>query len=402
LLDPENQGKVTVITFAPNNLILATASSDNFIRIWDIQTGKLLTQFRSGTLNNMLAFSPSSRLLASINNGDSVFIWGILPENLETASVEATSVALSALTPISAYSSFPGPTSTPTASFSSYRQSLPLAWPFPSPSIKQIADARKCNIEKLAKSRYPDAMSYWDLESAYSPETSCDWAILAFAYRSHFEDQEKAPEEGKSAFAQAILGNPAFAFSTPLFYSYFNSMEFVQEPYFTKQSITSAIIAYEWSGIGDPSNLKYHIKINKANLSNGKVKVAVDANPSSLKDNLTDSLDSESVQKIGWALTDFLPVQSQFTMQNCTDNYSDWRIELTFVDGLVLTIKTNQSNFFNAGGPWFMRVNDQNYIQYSSALVTAVTDLFDALNLPLGQPYAMFCEEVETFELAFP
>lgn len=402
LLNPENQGKVTRIAIAPNNLILATASTDHNIRIWDTQTGKLLAQLKNGTLNNVLAFSPSSRLLASITNRDSVFIWGILPDNLETASVESTAVAMMALTPISTFSSFPDPTSTPTSSLPSYRQSFPVVWPFPNPTDEQIADARNCKIERLAKTRYPESMNYWELEKAYTPETSCDWAILAFAYRSHLENKDQTPEEGKIAFSQAILENPAFALATPLFYSYFNTMELVQAPYFTKQSITSATIDYDWSGIGEPSNVRYHIEINKANLSNGKVKVAVDANPSSLKENLTDSLDSESVQKIGRALTDFLPVQSQFTMQNCTDNYSDWMVELKFVDGLALTLKTNQSNFFNAGGPWFMRVNDQNYIQYSSALVTAVTDLFDALNLPLGQPYAMFCEEVETFELAFP
>jgi hypothetical protein len=402
LSSEKNQGQLEKIAFSPDNLILATTSTDNQIRLWDTQTGKLLTNLQSDSHTGAIVFSPTGRMLATLHNENWIYIWGIPPENLEIARVDATAIAVFALTSIPSISSFPEPTATPTSSLPAYQSEVPLTWPVSMPTTKQITESRECSVESLAQSRYPETLSYWELENAYLPKSPCDWAVLAFAYRSHLDDQVPTPEEGKRAFFQAVKQNPSFAMATSLFYPYFNSMELVGQSPLVKQPITSVVIDYEWSGIGEPPNLQYHIEMERANSSLGQIKLNVQALPKDLTNNLVHTIDPKRVQEIGKALTDFLPVRSPFTLQNCTDNYPDWNIKLTFLDGTIQTIRTHESNLLNAGGPWFTELNGQNYIQFSSALVSAVSELFEALDLPLGQPAAMYCSSVDTFNLAFP
>jgi len=349
-----------------------------------------------------MVFSPTDRMLVSLHKENMLYIWGIPPANSELAKVEATSIAVSALTLIPSTSSFPGPTATPDSSLPLYQSEIPLTWPVSMPTQKQIMEARECHVEAVAQARYPERMSYWELENTFSPNSPCDWAILAFAYRSHLDDQVPTPEEGKRAFFQAIKQNPALALTTSLFYPYLNSMKLVEAPPLAEQPIISVAIDYEWSGIGEPSNIQYHIEIDQANASVDKINLNVQAQPKDLTKNLISDVDPLMIQKLGKVLTDFLPVRSSFTLQNCTDNYPDWNIQLTFLDGSVQTIKTHESNLFNAGGPWFIEVNGQNYVQFSSALVNAVSSLFEMLGLPLGEPFAMYCSSVDTFQLAFP
>jgi WD40 repeat protein len=402
IADKKTQSDLKRIVFAPNNLILATASVDNQIRLWDIRTGNLLAQLHSDALNSTLVFSPTSRLLASLHNGNLVNIWGIPPRDFETAKVEATNVAVSALVATPSISSFPKPTSTPTSALLAIQPDLPLDWPVFMPTKEQIVEARECSIDTLVESRYPEKMSYWELENAYPMETSCDWAVLAAAYISHFDDRGTVPEEGKRAFFESIKLNPAFAMTASMFYSYFNTLELVDVLPSARQPITSVVIDYEWGGMGDPSHIQYHVEIDKANSSIDQIKLSVQAQPDDLTNKLAHSVDPESVQEIGRALKDFLPVQSPFALQNCSDNYPDWKMKLTFLDNTTQTLQTSASNFFTVGGPWFVELNGQAYIQFSSALVNAVADLFETLSLPLGQPYAMTCSSVEILELAFP
>jgi hypothetical protein len=52
---------------------------------------------------------------------------------------------------------------------------------------------------------------------------------------------------------------------------------------------------------------------------------------------------------------------------------------------------TNDSNLVGIGGPWQVDIDDQSYMQYSSAFSSAIVDLLDALQLPLGETAAMGC-----------
>ena len=400
---PDSDLDITVkrIVFSTNNQILATTSTDNKIRLWEVETGRQLMELQADKQITDLKFSPTNRLLVSAHTGDNLYVWGIPPEDLETAKLKSTAVAVSALTSIPPVLSLPDPTVTPSSILLAHARDLPLAWPISMPLEEQINEVKECNINSLAELRYPEEMNYWEIEYAHSIESACDWAILAVAYKSHFNDDESTPEEGRRAFLETLIRNPAFAMHSSLFYPYFNSMEFVDVLPQAEQPIKSATIDYKWSGIGDPSEVSYQIEINNSHLAD-QIWIRVQSQPDNLKDNVAQSIKPEIIQEIGKALSDFLPVEYPFKMDICTDNIPDWSINLTFLDGSELTLKTHSSNLFTVGGPWFTEVNGQNYVQYSSALVDAVSNLFDELELPLGQPFGMYCSQIDTLELAFP
>lgn len=398
-------GRIYKIAFSPNKNIIVTGSSDNYLRLWDVRTGKLLAKLEglqeSGFINS-IAFSPTSRILVSLHSSVWIYVWGILPDNLTKAEVNSTEMAESPLISTTPTSAIPTPTLTPTSSLPSYQGQAPLNWPVSMPTTNQILEARNCDIEALAKSRYHEELSYWGFEGAYPLRTPCDWATLAFAYQSRIEKRDAISEEGKRAFFQAVQHNPALAMNEALLYPYFDSFDLVDAPPLAGQPITSITIDYEWSGIGEPSHLEYDIEIENTRLSSDEVKISVMSQPEELKNNLSDSLNHEKIQEIGNSLTDFLPVQVPFTLEPCTDNSPDWNITVNFLNGKSITLTTHHSNLLTAGGPWFMELDGQFYIQFSSALTQAILSLFDSLGLPLGQPYSMFCSHTNTIELAFP
>ena len=131
--------------------------------------------------------------------------------------------------------------------------------------------------------------------------------------------------------------------------------------------------------------------------------VSASVKPESSAPNLNlEGLDPDKVQALGPALTDLLPIESQFDFVVCTDNYPDWSIVLTFKDGTQLYLTTNGSNFLFVGGPWQTKIEGQNYFQFSSGFAKTIIDLFEALGLPFGSPASMYCGGDTLFEKAFP
>ena len=59
------------------------------------------------------------------------------------------------------------------------------------------------------------------------------------------------------------------------------------------------------------------------------------------------------------------------------------------------------SNFIYFGGPWLSQIDGQIYIQYSPAFVNKMSKLIEELELPLGEPFGMFCPGGAIFENAF-
>ncbi|MDX6611437.1 MAG: hypothetical protein QOD75_623 [Blastocatellia bacterium] len=67
---------VTQVVFSRDGRLLASASSDNTIRIWNLSTKSELRTLRGHTSNiDSLDFSPDSRLLASASDDGGTFLW---------------------------------------------------------------------------------------------------------------------------------------------------------------------------------------------------------------------------------------------------------------------------------------------------------------------------------------
>ena len=278
------------------------------------------------------------------------------------------------------------------------RISFPAKWPIAPLTAAQIEEVSNCALEELAAERYSDNILIAELPDAFSPVSACDWAVLATAYAERISEDDPLPEPAKEAFLEAISRNYGFAVTAPLFYTYFGEFSLVELPPLVQQEVTTVKMDYTWVGEGDPVN--YSVRIEQADT---KPVVSATIMPESFAANLDlEGLEKGKVQALGLALTDLLPIESQFEYVVCTDNYPDWSISLTFKDGTQLDLTNNESNFLFIGGPWQTKIDDQNYFQFSFAFAQAIFDLCKALGLPFGSPGGMYCGGDTLFEKAFP
>ena len=270
-------------------------------------------------------------------------------------------------------------------------------WSIAPLTAAQIEEVSNCALEELAAARYPDNILIAELPDAFSPVSACDWAVLAVAYAERRSEDDPLPEPAKEAFLEVISRNYGFAVTTPLFYPYFGEVSLVELPPFAQQEVTTVKMDYTWVGEGD--SVSYSVSIEQADT---KPIVSATIMPESFAVNLDlEGLEKDKVQALGLALTDLLPIESQFEFVVCTDNYPDWLISLTFKDGTQLDLTNSESNFIFIGGPWQMKIDDQNYFQFSFEFAQALFDLCKALGLPFGSPGGMYCGGDTLFEKAF-
>lgn len=270
-------------------------------------------------------------------------------------------------------------------------EAVEYAFEFPVevPTEAQIDEAYDCVFVAGAES---------DAEGTATPEmdavelsAACEVANDALALAAARGEDEPASDEEIELFHKLVAANPALALRIDMIAHYFNASALVTPPEFADQPIISLHLTYTFSGLG-PSN-DYDVTIADAD-SEPQVSGTAEIRTGGEDDEpltLPDTVDSEFVQAFGAALSDLLPIEEQFSAVPCLDYYPDWSVELTFADGTQVTLVTNDSNVIGIGGPWQVEIDGQNYMQYSGAMIEAVAELFEALELPLGTTGGMSC-----------
>ncbi len=97
VLTPQNsEGQIFAVAIAPRGRFMASAGNDR-LRLWNLQTGKMVRALGKREPTNSLLFSPTGKWLASIGTGEGVKLWRIGANEasgvIETRSEAAVSFA---------------------------------------------------------------------------------------------------------------------------------------------------------------------------------------------------------------------------------------------------------------------------------------------------------------------
>jgi hypothetical protein len=257
------------------------------------------------------------------------------------------------------------------------------AWPVAPFSASQIAEARGCDIEKLATARYPKELAVDALPGAFAVRGSCDQAALAGACAIRLE-QAAPPPPCLDAYRAAVKANPAFAFVSVLPGYYFGRVALVAAPPAADRALVSAVLDYQWGGLGQP--VEWKLAIRDANRN-----PAVSVTGASAKATKTAPDLNAKIAALGTSLDSFLPIPEPLRAIDCTDNYPKWTATLEFDDRQKLELSTHDSNLIGIGGPWQITVDGVTYLQLAPGFAHAVAQLVTTLDLPIGEPAGETC-----------
>lgn len=225
------------------------------------------------------------------------------------------------------------------------------------------------------------------------PDLSCRLAQDLSEQAQNRGQTPPSPDE-IAQFVELIERNVVYAQHLPILAGFYNQVPLVAPPAFAVQLLTSVHVVYSFVGLG--SGVDYDVTIDlttKPAHVSGALETSSNFGVTVTSEPLTlpASVDAAVVQGLSSALSDLVPVGAQFTTAPCWDYYPDWIVTLTFADGTTLEMVTNGSNVVSIGGPWQLKIDGQNYMQYSNAFAQAVIDLFAALGIPFGETMAMGC-----------
>ena len=259
-----------------------------------------------------------------------------------------------------------------------------LPWPVAPFTASQIADATGCQVEKLAKDRYPKDAAIDALATAYARKDGCDEAALAEACAERLEENAEPPTSCVDAYRAAVRVNPAFAVIGNLAGAYFGKTALVDPPPLARRAVASVVIEYQWGGLGDA--VDWHLSVSA--LAHAP---KVDASGSSAQPVKDAGEVAKRAAALGGALGNFLPIPKPLHAVRCFDNYPDWKVTLAFDDGSRLELATHGSNLLGVGWPWQIELGGITYMQLAPSFAQAIRELVHASGQPFGQPMGMTC-----------
>ena len=297
-------------------------------------------------------------------------------------------------TPTPATLSTSVPSSTPTHDIGF---DLPTQWPFPTLTRDQLQAANKCPSMAEQSSGNSTLTPFNDLSLTDNPSDTCSLTHHAYQLLVASGYSENLPVEGIEDFRRIVEVNPAFMFHNDLFYGYFGAIEISELPPVAKQPIASVDIHYTWGGLGsDP--IEYFITITDVQ---SQPQIEITNIEGQAPSNPIIQVETSDVQTLALSLTDFVPIPQYSTLVTCTDNYPDWDVEIVFTDGSTISLVTEGSNILWFGGPWQTTIDGSAYMQLSSDFAFALGQLITTMEMPLGQPAAMFCFQEPIIQTVF-
>jgi WD40 repeat protein/uncharacterized caspase-like protein len=95
-----HSGWIFSVAFSPDGKLLASGSSDQTIKLWDVATGTELRSLRGHTYNvESIAFSRDGKLLVSLSGGNEIKVWNALEGSLRQTLKPADFVNSIAISP---------------------------------------------------------------------------------------------------------------------------------------------------------------------------------------------------------------------------------------------------------------------------------------------------------------